>query len=439
MRKLMLALLTVVVMGLAMPMAAELCTIDPVPAATLLLPYFEVDLSNADGVTTLFSVNNASASATLAHVTVWSDLSVPVLDFDIYLTGYDVQTVNMRDILVDGRIPQTASAGQDPGDVISPKGIFSQDINFASCTGPLPPPATIGSVYITHLQNALTGLGSTLETGAARCYGLAYGDNHARGYVTIDTVNACSLFYPSDAVNYWNGIAGNRNILWGDMFFVDSANNFAQGDTLVHIEATGASFVGEVYPAFTPFAVIGDPHTFYGRYFATLTNADQRESLPSVYAVRYLDGGVFDGGTDLTVWRDSNSGLATHFACPAQLARPAWYPLGTTQIVVFDEEENPVIQEDCPVSPCGAQQVVTIPAETQRVEIGVDIPVDEDFGWLYLNLNHVLVGGRYPDGRAQAWVGANMDAQGRFSVGFQAVSLNQLCNIVGDPNISIGN
>ena len=75
---------------------AEICTIDDVPAATLLLPYFEVDLNDSNGVTTLFSVNNASASAAVAHVTVWTDLSVPVLDFDIYLTGFDVQTMNMR-------------------------------------------------------------------------------------------------------------------------------------------------------------------------------------------------------------------------------------------------------------------------------------------------------------------------------------------------------
>src|SRR3954451_22946129 len=81
---------------------AVICTIDDVPAATLLLPYFEVDLTGGQagsGVTTLFSINNASATAVLAHVVVWSDLSVPVLDFNVYLTGYDVQSVNMRDIL----------------------------------------------------------------------------------------------------------------------------------------------------------------------------------------------------------------------------------------------------------------------------------------------------------------------------------------------------
>jgi len=134
---------------------ALICTIDDVPAATLLLPYFEVDLSGPNGVTTLFSINNASATAVLAHVVVWSDLSVPVLDFNVYLTGYDVQTVNVRDILA-GNLPQTASAGQDPGDKISPKGSFSQDINFASCSGQLPPP-NLPADFISHLQLSLTG------------------------------------------------------------------------------------------------------------------------------------------------------------------------------------------------------------------------------------------------------------------------------------------
>src|SRR5215218_1608476 len=102
MKKLCLCLALMGLLGLGGQAFAVICTIDDVPAATLLLPYFEVDLSNANGVNTLFSVNNASASAVLAHVVVYSDLSVPVLDFNIYLTGYDVQTVSLRDILVGG-------------------------------------------------------------------------------------------------------------------------------------------------------------------------------------------------------------------------------------------------------------------------------------------------------------------------------------------------
>src|SRR6478609_6145100 len=141
---------------------ATICDIGAQPSATLLLPYFEVDLgASGTGQTTLFSINNASATAALAHVVVWSDLSVPVLDFNIYLTGYDVQTINLRDILVGGKLPTTASAGQDPKDTISPKGAFSQDINFASCSGLLPAPVLPAS-FVQHLQQSLTGLSSSV-------------------------------------------------------------------------------------------------------------------------------------------------------------------------------------------------------------------------------------------------------------------------------------
>src|SRR5215210_4108614 len=96
MKKLTLCLALVSLLGMGGQAFALIDTIDAVPAATLLLPYFEVDLTNANGVDTLFSINNASATAILAHVTIWSDQSVPVLDFDVYLTGYDVQTISLR-------------------------------------------------------------------------------------------------------------------------------------------------------------------------------------------------------------------------------------------------------------------------------------------------------------------------------------------------------
>jgi len=139
-------------------------TVDNVPAATLLVPYFEVDLTNPGGKTTLFSVNNASATAVLAKVTMWTDLGVPTLSFSIYLTGYDVQTVNVRDLFdgsVPSALPQTATAGADPQDKISPKGAFSQDINFASCNGVLPP-APLTPTFSQGLRDAHTGKASSV-------------------------------------------------------------------------------------------------------------------------------------------------------------------------------------------------------------------------------------------------------------------------------------
>src|SRR6476469_8790908 len=80
----------------------DTCDIIVAPAATLLLPYFEIDLENAAGQTTLFTITNVSRYSQIAHVTLWTDFAVPALNFNIFLTGYDVQAINLRDILTSG-------------------------------------------------------------------------------------------------------------------------------------------------------------------------------------------------------------------------------------------------------------------------------------------------------------------------------------------------
>ena len=413
MKKLALALAVIGLLAVGQGAQAVIATVDDVPAATLLLPYFEVDLANENGVNTLFSINNASATAILAHVVLWTDLSVPTFDFNIYLTGYDVQTVSVRDIF-HGIVPRTASAGQDPGDLISPKGNFSQDINFASCTGQLPPPVAPAS-FQTHLAAAHTGKFSAILNG---CSGRVLGDNIARGYITVDTVNNCTLRFPGDAGYFGAGGTGdatNQNVMWGDYFYINSAENFANGETLVHIEAD----------ALNPETSVVGQYTFYGRYVAW-TAADNREPLSTNFATRFINGGAFTGGTSLIVWRDSKVNQGA-FKCTTL---PAWYPLGQEQIVIFDEQEHPEVPQTFPFSPQPPGDFLTpFPAESQRTDVdGEDLPVPFDFGWLFLNLNtNVAAAGANPPEdplAAQAWIETTMDADGRFSVGFDAIQLD---------------
>ena len=426
-KKVGVCLVVLSVLAIGSEAAAEICTIDDVPAATLLLPYFEVDLNDPNGITTLFSVNNASATATVAHVTVWTDLSVPVLDFDVYLTGFDVQTMNMRDIL-NGILPLTADDGADPTDTISNQGSMSQDINFPGSSGPCAAPAygPLGAGFVQgHLQPALTGNLSS-EVG---CVGVNYGDGIARGYVTVDVVTQCNLQFPSTP-GYFTGVAGFSNILWGDYFYVDTEQNFAQGETLVHIEACqpGNGFIGYVGngAGWCPFG-LGD-FTFYSRYVSD-TGVDQREGLASEFAVRYITGELFDGGTDYIVWRDSRSADIIGGACPAE-GNFGWYPLNQELVVAFDEEENN--EELCFVTsdvspPTGGQQTC-FPIETGRYNVrtsGVpgSQPLDPsfEFGWMFLDLD---LSAAQP---SQAWVTAVMSALGRFSVGFDAIQLDSVC------------
>ncbi len=394
--------------------SAVIGTIDAVPAATLLLPYFEVDTTAADGVNTLFSINNASATAILAHVTVWSDQSVPVLDFDVYLTGYDVQSISMRDILVNGNLPVTASAGQDPKDTISPKGPVSQDINFASCSSLPYTNPKVSAGFRAHLNAWLQGNASP-TTG--NCAGSKTKDGVLRGYVTVDTVNACNLFFPSDYAFYFPFLTF-QNVLWGDYFIVNPAQNFADGDTLVHIEADNTAQI-VLPPGITAAPFVAGDHTFYGRY--NLNNAsDRREPLATTWATRYLNGGAFTGGTDLIVWREANA-AASGYSCTLQ-GPASWYPLESTQIVIFDEQEQPVTSEDCPSGDPTCEQTIVIPNETQRVDVATDLLAPFDFGWIFLNLQHPDTA--YPDPYAQSWVSPVMDAEGRFSVGFSGIQLD---------------
>lgn len=419
MKKIALCLALLGLLGLGGQALAVICTIDEVPAATLLLPYFEVDLDNPNGANTLFSINNASATAVLAHVVVWSDLSKVVLDFNVYLTGYDVQTISVNDLL-HGILPQTASAGQDPNDAISPKGQFSQDINFASCGGFLPPPATLSASFIAHLRAATTGQPDALFNNL--CFGRALGDNIGRGYITVDTVNSCTVSDPGDP-GYFTNVATFQNVLWGDYFYVNNVQNLADGNPMVHIEASLTN----------PATTTPGQYTFYGRYDTTPFNAeDHREPLSTNFATRFLNGGTFSGGTDLIVWRDSHSPAETPFTCSALETANPWYPLGQEGIVIFDEQEQPNLVPPFPVSPQpGPNVIVPFPAETQSVHVnGSALPVPYDFGWLYLNLNTTIPSEPAPasDPAAdQAWVVTRMTSEGRFSVGFDAVQLDSAC------------
>ncbi len=120
-RFLTMALVGVVALGLASTAYANLCSNDVVPAATLLFPFVQYDydagLVGNSGATTLFAITNVSSEAQIVHITVWTDYSIAILDFNIVLTGYDVQTMSIRDILRDGLLPFEEGAELATGDI----------------------------------------------------------------------------------------------------------------------------------------------------------------------------------------------------------------------------------------------------------------------------------------------------------------------------------
>jgi hypothetical protein len=344
---------------------AAIGTIDNVPAATLLFPYFEVDLSNANGRSTVVSVTNSSATAMLVNATIWTNAGVAVQKFNIYLTGFDTQSVDLRTVLT-GTLPRTASAGQDPMDTISPHGPISQDINFASCnSAPSLPPANLSAGAVAELQALLTGRSSTITAG--QCAGVTLGDNVARGYVTMDAVNQCSDALPTTSgyfVNGGAGVATSQNTLIGDYMLIDRSQNLMTLENAVAIEASITS----------PQTSVPGQYTFYGRMVAW-TAADNREPLATSWAVQG------DNNTSSAiVWRDPKIQITT-FACAGL---PSYAPMGQEGTAFFDmsgDYTNPTATSFAPV----ATQISPMNAAT------MGLPATTKLGWLFMNLNSFVV------------------------------------------------
>ncbi len=333
-----------VLLGLALSLGlssthAAIDTIDAVPAATLLLPHFEVD-PGASGIRTVFTVGNISDLPVLAHVTLWTDRGVPSFTFDMRLDGYGVVEVDLHALFADGALPQT-SAGA-----------------FPSCAGVLPP-ANLSGAQVTGLRNAHTGLASSLLGN--QCGGATHGDSIARGYATIDVVNACTQLRPSQPGYFvlgGNGVARNDNVLWGEHSTYDPVEGFAHGDSLVHIEASSA------HPATDGTPSPDNDYTFYGRLLGG-NGADNREGLPQHWMGRFASRGIIDQ-TIATVWRDP--GFIAPFACASP---PAGLPSGV--IVAFDQQEQPTTNLAVSPVPLASQRNdLTSPAQPQ-------VPFDSGF------------------------------------------------------------
>jgi hypothetical protein len=148
---------------------AVVCSSDQAPAATLLIPYFEVDVSDAvcggaAATNTIVNVTNATSAPTLVHVTLWTDMAVPALDFDIYLAGFDSQMIDLYEMFCSGILPSTGKA-------VSPHSPFSDPaVEFPNCNQtatigdpPVYANPAISGAFQSHLRGWFTGVASPVR------------------------------------------------------------------------------------------------------------------------------------------------------------------------------------------------------------------------------------------------------------------------------------
>ncbi|HEX7151674.1 MAG TPA: hypothetical protein VF618_09320 [Thermoanaerobaculia bacterium] len=400
MKSLTLAALLLAALIPAPARADESCDIALLPSATLLLPYFEVrvDQPATQARTTVFSVINTSRQPQIARATIWTDWGYPVLTFNIFLTGYDVQDINLYDVLVRGVVapdrgtsstttPGSRSASNSTG---NPNFLPGAAQSCAVSNPRLPTPV------LDAVRTALT-LGSV-----ATCAPAAVGETHpsiATGYMTIDVAGTCSPKGPHDP-GYFDEILFD-NVLTGDYRTIQpnaQTGNYASGTPMVHIRAVGAE---------RPL-----PYTFYDRY--AVGGRDRRQPLPSTFAARFIDGGPGLFETDLLMWREPLLGAGALCGEFERNRAPIAY------VVRFDERENATVLGASPLMTPTAARVPTSSSDFPALSGSGDVG-----GWLYLDLDDSSAEGR----PSQSWVVSNMSAEGRYSVAVEATALTNGCAV----------
>ncbi len=192
-------------MWAAVPAGAAVCALDIVPATTLLLPFFEVDLSKINKpkraeVTTVTLTNHAD-SETLVHVTFWTDVALPVLAYDIPMPPFGSQDIPLHDIY-RGEISELPGIDpENPG--VAPPGVTTEDV-IARQTG-----------------KAIDG----------ECLTFPRGDNIARGYITFDVVGTNGNVFSNR-----RGRADHLNVLTGVVTYNNRRRKNGSLEYLVHLE-----------------------------------------------------------------------------------------------------------------------------------------------------------------------------------------------------------
>jgi len=430
-RFLTLALVGAMLLGVSSVVYANFCAFDQVPAATLLFPFVHYDYNNPAGSVTNFAITNVSSEAQIVHVTLWTDYTVAILDFNILLTGYDVQAINIRDILLHGVLPVTGGTttnspvgGKPNSDgpvsvTNSLNGSWIDDDLGAALSAPettVGLPCSVGHPYFvsssdpgyaggipantlllfqTWLQKSQTVnryFSDQCDSSTDSAVSGTWWQNRDTTtptwmYITADVVTECNKLFP-DNVNYFS-VLSNDNVLMGDMLFLDQPNNYSEAMHAVHVEADldAANVV-------TPTALgawPGTPITFYHRYAAGnhvgASVPDYREPLPTAWAFRYFNSPANLATTEIRAWKGST--LNAHI--PDLIASP-WSENVSSLIAnnclaytyyAWDEEEGVTSTTDNPWSQPGGERIVPnlLPLETQEVSVN-EFTLPDEFGWM---------------------------------------------------------
>jgi len=185
-------------------------------------------------------------------------------------------------------------------------------------------------------------------------------------YVTADVVNACNLSFPN-ADTYWTTYAMNKNVITGDVIYLNAAQNFSESFPAVHIEAALSQ----------TRAVLANP--FYGEKVLAATNT-YREPLATALAFRYGNDPLLGISSNVILWKNFSELTASGTKID---------DCGSYIYYAWDMDERSLSRTTQPISglPTGGLDPNQFPFETQKVPLSTlyfDLP--GAYGWMLIVL-----------------------------------------------------
>ena len=138
--------------------------------------------------------------------------------------------------------------------------------------------------------------------------------------------------------------------------------------------------------------------------------------MSHTYRSRFLNGGGFDGGTELILW---HAGFCVPIGTQVCGGSPLPAELTQELVFTFRDERGDVIGEE-------TRQELTL--RMTRLRIGADdMPVDTPFGQIELRVEGEYEGAPIPRDPAQAWVIPILSASSRYSLSLNALQVDGAC------------
>lgn len=210
-----------VVLAIVLSMIAPIAGAAIVPESDVLLPWFEVDLDKHDsGLTTIFSVVNASNDEVNAKLTIYSNWGIPVLEVPLAFDSAEAKSIVLDDWIAHGLLPGRTLTAEELADLQARLTGNRSPVTGLYSSSPFSPHIAVGFVVVQTLgdrKDSLWGDSYTIDLG--------------RNYFGAETLTALTHGLKADCQHHGVRFVNEGHLFQGDELIIWSGRRLEPSAT----------------------------------------------------------------------------------------------------------------------------------------------------------------------------------------------------------------